>query len=101
MLPQGPDDVLAHQRRRMIPPLAQGPEDARRRRCIAQRHGQIAQPAVMTDAPDRRALGAPEKLRLIPAEKRHQLRRMQTRTRPEITLPRQPRTTVLLFPASR
>ena len=37
-------------------------------RGIAERHGQIAQPAFMTDAPDRRALGAGQEGRFIPGE---------------------------------
>jgi len=55
VLRQRPLHVFAHQRRRMIGARPQRRQDRRRAGRIAQRHGQVAQPALVANAPDCRA----------------------------------------------
>ncbi len=63
---------------------AQGPLDGRPAGRVAHRHGEVAQPARVPDAADRRALGAPEELGLVPREQRAQGGRIEAMARQEI-----------------
>src|ERR1035437_2940660 len=79
---QRPGDVLAYQCAGML---------AAPRQClcqrwisyqterVAQRHGNVAQPAFMPDTSDRTALGEAQKFFLGPAKQSHQLTAHQTR----------------------
>src|ERR1700682_500438 len=69
-----PAHVLAHERRRMVSARGERFDERRRRRCVAQRHGDVAKPSFVADAPDRRALEAAVELFLAPREQLGQLR---------------------------
>src|SRR6185369_5713167 len=71
---QRPGHMLADQCRGIVPARPQGGEDSRRRRRIAQRDGDVAQPSLVADAADRRTLEARVELVLGPGEKVHQRR---------------------------
>lgn len=80
-LTQGPCDVLAHQFSGMTESLAQGNAQRVRllfaaiaRQGVAHGHRQVAQPALMANAANRRAFGMAEKLGLTPAEQLDQAR---------------------------
>ncbi len=51
---------------------------------VAQRHRHVAQPALVTDAPDRGAFGVAREVRLVPAPDAQQLGRLQQLPRLEI-----------------
>src|SRR5437899_11960070 len=70
-----PFDMLAHQRTRVRTACGQSGPGAfvARPQRIAERHGHVAQPAFVADAPDRAALGVAEKFFLAPREELAQL----------------------------
>ena len=67
-----PGDMLAHERGWIIGARTQRADDRIARRCVAERDCDIAQPAFVTDAPDRAAFRLLQKLLLAPAEERDQ-----------------------------
>src|SRR5437764_2701459 len=66
-----PAHMLAHERRRMIRTRAQRREDARRGRCVAERHRDVPEPALVADAADGRAFEALIEFALGPREEVH------------------------------
>ena len=78
MLRQCPGHMFTHQRRRMICATAQRGKNRVRRRSIAKRNRDIAQPALSTDPPDRASGGSVIKFRSIPSEKFEERRGIQT-----------------------
>ena len=68
MLIECPGNVLADQGRSVVLPLAQRLYDALGRRRIAQRYRDIAQPAFIADAAQRRALGSLQIGAFVPEE---------------------------------
>ena len=62
VLGQGPGHVLAHQRAGVVATRGQGRQHRRRGGRIAQRHRDVAQPAFVAGATDRRAFGATQEL---------------------------------------
>jgi len=86
-LAQRPFDVFAQQRAGLGQPRAQRRFDLRighRAQRIAQRHRQVAQPALVADAPDRAAFGAAQELGLVPGPQLQQRGAFQRRTRVEV-----------------
>src|SRR5258706_10607205 len=83
---QCPRDVFSHQGRRMVFLRAQCFYHFRGGRRIAQAHRQVAQPALVADAPDRRALQALLELGLAPAEELDQARAIKAVAHLEIVL---------------
>ena len=77
MAPQRPLHVFAHQRRRMIGPRPQRRDHALAAPGVAQRHRQVAQPARVADAADRRSGMAFVELNLAPREQFDQPRVVQ------------------------
>src|SRR5262245_28966266 len=63
-----PLDVFSYEGRGMVRACTQGPDYLGRARRIAQSHGKVAQPALVADAPDRRALHPLAELGLGPGE---------------------------------
>ncbi len=81
-----PFHMFANQRGWMVTARIQGVGDCPAWRCVAQRHGDIAQPAFMPYAADRRSFGALEKLVFAPGEQPGERRRIQAVARNEILL---------------
>src|SRR5438046_1261933 len=84
VLLQRPLHVLAHQVRGVRASRLERPDDLRRARGVTQRHGEIAQPALVADAVDGRATHALLELRRAPAEQLRQRRRIQAMAHLEI-----------------
>ena len=83
---QRPDDMLAHHVAGMVKPSLQGRPQISAQHLvrtapqgIAQCHRHIAQPALMTDAPDWAAFGETQKFFFTPVEQGHQLLAAQAR----------------------
>src|SRR5258708_14559982 len=75
---QRPAHVLAHELRRMLRVRSQRGHDPRGRGRIAERHRDVAQPPLVTDAPDRRALEAALEFLLGPCEEPGERGRVQS-----------------------
>src|SRR5579859_3158483 len=78
----------------MIRPGAERGEHRRRPWRIAQAHGEVAQPALVADAPDRRAAQALVEIGLRPGEKLDQRRTVEAVAHQEIRLGRRLRKSV-------
>ena len=74
MLVERPAHVFPYQGRVVVLALPQGGDDCRRTRRVAERHREVAQPALETDAPDGAAARAIRELRFGPDKQRRQLR---------------------------
>src|SRR4030095_9806191 len=68
-----PRDVLAHQRRWVVDARAQRSGDGGIAGRVAEPHRQIAQPALVTDTPNRAAARAFVELRFRPCEQRDEI----------------------------
>src|SRR5690606_39709228 len=78
--------MFAYQGRGIGAPGLESADDGGRRRGIAERHGEIAEPAFVTDAPDRAALGLREPRGFVPVEEPDEVGRVQAVARREIGL---------------
>lgn len=78
--------MFAHQFGRVVGAGLQGGDHLGGGGCVAQCHGDVAQPAFMADAPDCRAFQVPVEGLFIPLEKFHQLRLIQALARIKIRL---------------
>src|SRR3990172_3282958 len=85
---EGPGDMLAHERGRVLGARLQGRDDRRIARGVAEGHGEVAQPALISGAPDGGTFGALEKLLLRPGEELNKRRRVESVARCEIRLAR-------------
>ena len=74
VLGQCPLHVFTHQRRGIIDAGMQRGQRLGRGRCVAQRHGDVAQPAFMAAAADRAAFGAAQEFCFVPGEQLVQAR---------------------------
>src|SRR5690606_24992017 len=83
---QCPGHMFAYQGRGIGAPGLESADDGGRRRGIAERHGEIAEPAFVTDAPDRAALGLREPRGFVPVEEPDEVGRVQAVARREIGL---------------
>src|SRR3954470_19387225 len=83
---QRPFDVLAHQRRRIVPPRLQRRDDLWCGRRIAKPDGEVPQPTLIADAPDRRALQPLVEVPLGPGEQLDQRRAVEAVSRLKIRL---------------
>src|SRR5690606_6081200 len=83
---QRPLHMLAHERGRMVETLRQCGDDSLIRRRVAQRYGQVAQPAGVPDAAYRRAFGAAQEVVFFPCKQSEQPGMIKCVTRGEIRL---------------
>src|SRR5258705_513766 len=90
MLCERPLDVLSNEGRGMVRACTQRLDHLARSRCIAQADGEVAQPLLVADAPDGRALQAPVELGLGPREKLHQRGAVEAVARLEVVLRARP-----------
>src|SRR6266581_1960153 len=89
-----PGDVLAHQRRRVLRARTQRGDHALLLGCIAESHGEIAQPALLADPQDRRACHPLAELALGPSGKLDELGAVEAVAHPEVRLRRDLRVAV-------
>ena len=75
---QRPGDMLAQQRRGVVLTRCQSRDDRRRARGVAERDGDIAQPALVSDPANRAARQARVELIFAPGEEGGQWRRIET-----------------------
>src|SRR5262245_2475399 len=87
---KGPSDVLAYELGRMVRACTEGFDYRRRSGRVAQPHGEVAQPALIADAADRRALQPLVELAFRPAEELDQARAVQSVAGLEIALGARP-----------
>src|SRR5687768_7844318 len=79
-----PMDVLSNERGGMVRACTQRSDYFRRRGRVAEAHGEVAQPALVADAADRRAAQALVELRLGPGEELHQRGAIEAVARGEV-----------------
>src|SRR5262245_138709 len=87
---KGPSDVFAYQLGGMVRACTQGLDYRRRSGRVAKPDGEVAQPALVADAADRRALQALLELAFRPAEELHEARAVEAVAGLEIALAARP-----------
>src|SRR5690606_30025611 len=84
MLAQRPRDVLAHELGGVVPARFERRDDVRVARGVAERDGEVPEPALVARAPDRAAFGARAPVVLAPAEEIDERARVERVARREI-----------------